>query len=220
MSNTNKSSKSTENNLILNKIYEIENIDIYEQSVLLYVFKFHLSPHKCFASYETISQRCRMSRRQAIRVIKTLVTKGYLKVTVVKNNTSNTLELNPIWLSVVTHSHQLTSHNDKLVTHSHPTSDSQSPQLVTHSHPNLKDNIKSNKTLAVAQEGAPLRSETEEGVACTAKQKLENLEKMKLLFSNAPREKLNIHKKENTALKGGDYELFLLEKETRLTMNS
>lgn len=107
----------------------------YEFSILAYLLQCE-NEGKAFPSYNTMAQGL-MSRREVIRAIKSLISKGYLTKEP-QHYHSNIYHI--IISKLVTDIHQcLTVTSDS----QSPSSDSQSPPLVTHSHPN---NTKLNNT--------------------------------------------------------------------------
>lgn len=62
-----------------NAVYDMEDLDIYEQSVYIYLCRCGNNGASAFPSYETIAKCARMSRRKVISVIDSLIQKEYIK---------------------------------------------------------------------------------------------------------------------------------------------
>ncbi len=105
--------------IVPKEVFEDERLGAYEVLGYTVVRSFGAT---CWASYTSIGKRMRCSRRQAIRVVQSLVDLGYIKKDI--QGEGNVLT---VFSKVVTESHQLPSVTP-LVTESHPASDSQSPK--------------------------------------------------------------------------------------------
>lgn len=65
-----------------NEIFENEIADVYEKLVYLYLCRCANNSASAFPSYQTIADKCSMSRRKAVNVIDSLITKKLLSKTV------------------------------------------------------------------------------------------------------------------------------------------
>jgi|SRR5579875_243305 len=137
------------------EIFDVPGLTCHEQMVYM-VLRSHCSAREmtAFPSYATIAREGRMSRRQAIRAVETLVERGLLgkqqQFTVTKNkeikNTSNLYTVKNV-RQVVTVSHYPSdSQSLPLVTDSHHPSDSQSPRTKSFEHNHLEHNQTTTET--------------------------------------------------------------------------
>lgn len=122
-------------------VLELEELSIHEKMVYI-VLRSFCNPHKAeaFPSYETIAKMGSMSRRHAIRCVKSLIEKGLIKkemrFAVTKNKqirkTSNLYKLQTPKKRVKGVATDIRQGGDSqspgVVTHSHQGSDSQSPE--------------------------------------------------------------------------------------------
>lgn len=80
-----------------NEIFEMDDINIYEQMVYIYLCRCGNNSGSAFPSYQTIADKCKMSKRNAIKCVKSLVDKGYIQKQIrhgEKENKSNLYYVN------------------------------------------------------------------------------------------------------------------------------
>jgi DNA-binding transcriptional regulator YhcF (GntR family) len=120
-----------------NSIFDVAELNTYEKICYLYLCRCSDSEKKSFPSYEKIGEKTGVSRRTAMRAVKSLEEKGYVVVKRRTNNKKkNTSNLYTILSPEEVTSDSQTPEQDFVVTNSHHlSSDSQSPSVVTHSHP-------------------------------------------------------------------------------------
>lgn len=98
-----------------NEIFDHEKTDVYEKLVYLYLCRCANNSTSAFPSYQTIAEKCSMSRRKAVNVIDSLVEKKLLSKTVRRGDEKNQSNLYKVLSASAHHAPPSAQHAPPLV---------------------------------------------------------------------------------------------------------